>query len=89
MHALQLTDILVAHQMPMEGSFEMISFIIKRLLQSILVMLTVALIAFALFGPADISWKWVGWIGVMPLVTAFLKWCPAYTLFGIRTCKAD
>ncbi|MBL6430521.1 MAG: DUF2892 domain-containing protein [Alphaproteobacteria bacterium] len=48
-----------------------------------------ALIAFALFAPADISWKWVGWIGVVPLVTAFLKWCPAYTLLGIRTCKAD
>ena len=24
-----------------------------------------------------------------PLATAFLKWCPAYTLLGIRTCKAD
>jgi CHASE2 domain-containing sensor protein len=29
-----------------------------------------ALIAFALFGPADITWKWVGWIGVVPLLTA-------------------
>jgi len=46
----------------------------------------VALIAFALLGPADITWKWIGWIGVVPLLTAFLKWCPAYTLLGINTC---
>ncbi|WP_428700258.1 YgaP family membrane protein [Stappia sp.] len=45
-----------------------------------------ALIAFALFGPADIAWKWAGWIGVVPLLTAFLKWCPAYTILGIDTC---
>jgi len=48
-----------------------------------------ALIAFALFGPADIAWKWVGWIGVVPLVTAFLRWCPAYTLVGMNTCKTN
>ncbi len=29
-----------------------------------------------------------GWLGVVPLATAFLRFCPAYTLFGIRTCKA-
>jgi hypothetical protein len=23
----------------------------------------------------------------VPLVTALLGWCPAYTLLGIRTCK--
>ena len=45
-----------------------------------------ALIAFAVFGPDGIDWKWVGWIGVLPLLTAFLKWCPAYTLLGIKTC---
>ena len=27
-----------------------------------------------------------GWIGVVPLATAALGWCPAYTLFGIKTC---
>lgn len=26
-----------------------------------------------------------GWLGLVPLATAFLKFCPAYTLFGIRT----
>jgi len=28
------------------------------------------------------------WIGVIPLVTGIIGWCPAYTLFGIKTCPA-
>ena len=36
-----------------------------------------ALLAFALFGPADLSWKWVGYIGVVPLLTALMGWGPA------------
>lgn len=28
-----------------------------------------------------------GWIGVLPLATGLMGWCPAYTLFGIKTCK--
>ena len=47
-----------------------------------------ALIAFALFGPADIAWKWAGWIGVVPIVTALIGWCPLYTVLGLRTKKA-
>ncbi|CUA97677.1 DUF2892 domain-containing protein [Pannonibacter sp. Pt2-lr] len=49
----------------------------------------IALIGFALFGPADISWKWIGWFGVIPAVVALVGWCPAYTLFGIKTCRAN
>jgi hypothetical protein len=30
-----------------------------------------------------------GWIGVVPLATGLLGWCPAYTLLGIKTCKVD
>ena len=29
-----------------------------------------------------------GWIGVVPLATGLLGRCPAYTLFGIKTCKS-
>ena len=32
---------------------------------------------------------WWGWIGVVPVATALLNWCPAYTLLGIRTCPTD
>ncbi len=28
-----------------------------------------------------------GWIGVVPLATAAIGWCPAYLPFGIKTCK--
>lgn len=42
-----------------------------------------ALIALTLMGQIGI---W-GWLGLIPIATAFLKFCPAYTLFGIRTCK--
>lgn len=30
---------------------------------------------------------WWGVIGIVPLATGLLNWCPAYTLLGIRTCK--
>ena len=28
-----------------------------------------------------------GWIGLVPLGTALIGWCPAYRLLGIRTCR--
>jgi hypothetical protein len=27
-----------------------------------------------------------GWIGIVPLATGVIGWCPAYTLLGINTC---
>lgn len=38
-----------------------------------------------------IAWAILGgpvwaWIGVVPLATGFMGWCPAYTLLGIKTC---
>mgnify|MGYP001199927335 FL=1 len=30
-----------------------------------------------------------GWIGVVPIATALMNWCPAYTLLGIKTCPTD
>jgi len=30
--------------------------------------------------------KWWGLIGIVPLFTALTKWCPAYTVFGVKTC---
>ena len=27
-----------------------------------------------------------GWVGIVPLATGLLGWCPAYTLLGINTC---
>ena len=28
-----------------------------------------------------------GWIGVVPLLTGLVGFCPAYTLLGMNTCK--
>lgn len=41
--------------------------------------------ALGLYGPAYTS-VW-GWIGVIPLATGVIGWCPAYVPFGIRTCN--
>jgi len=29
------------------------------------------------------------WIGIVPLATGLMGWCPAYTLLGIKTCPAN
>ena len=29
-----------------------------------------------------------GYIGVVPLLTGLVGWCPAYLLFGLKTCPA-
>lgn len=31
--------------------------------------------------------RWWGLIGILPLFTAAINWCPAYVPFGIKTCK--
>lgn len=30
-----------------------------------------------------------GWIGIVPIVTAAIGNCPAYTIFNFSTCKKD
>ncbi|MFO0989522.1 MAG: DUF2892 domain-containing protein [Alphaproteobacteria bacterium] len=30
--------------------------------------------------------RWFGLIGVVPILTAAIGWCPAYLAFGISTC---
>ncbi|GBE40755.1 hypothetical protein BMS3Bbin09_00641 [bacterium BMS3Bbin09] len=31
--------------------------------------------------------SWWGAIGIIPLATAAIGWCPAYAPFGITSCK--
>ena len=31
--------------------------------------------------------RWFGLVGLIPLFTAYLSWCPLYTVLGIDTCK--
>jgi hypothetical protein len=58
---------------------------IDRVLR-VVVGVTLIAAALGLFGPAYQS-VW-GWIGVVPLATALMGWCPLYSVLGIRTCKA-
>jgi hypothetical protein len=37
----------------------------------------------------DSPLRWYGLIGVVPLATGLLRWCPAYALLGIATCGAS
>ena len=30
--------------------------------------------------------RWWGLVGIVPLLTGTLGWCPAYTLVGLNTC---
>lgn len=46
------------------------------------IVLGLALIAWALLGGP--VWAWVG---VVPLATGLIRWCPAYWPLGIKTCK--
>lgn len=50
------------------------------------IVIGVALLAFAF--TSSHPYTWLGYIGVMPLLTAAMGWCPAYTLLGIKTCPA-
>ncbi|OEF99719.1 hypothetical protein BHF71_07785 [Vulcanibacillus modesticaldus] len=34
----------------------------------------------------DLSFKNIGWVGLIPIFTALFKYCPLYSLFGISTC---
>lgn len=51
--------------------------------RAIRVVIGLALISLVFVGPQT---QW-GWIGVILLVTAVAGFCPAYRLFGMRTCK--
>ncbi len=50
-----------------------------------IVRLLIALGLFLLF-LLDGNVKYLGFIGFIPLITALVKWCPLYSLFGINTC---
>ncbi len=47
------------------------------------VIIGIALISIVFIGPQT---PW-GWLGVIPLATGLIGWCPAYRLLGIKTNK--
>lgn len=55
---------------------------VDRLLR---ILVGVILIALAITGKIG----WWGYIGIVPLVTGFMRTCPAYNLIGVNTCKTN
>ncbi len=53
--------------------------LIDRLVRAII---GLALLSLVFIGPQT---PW-GWIGLIPLITAAIGWCPLYTITGIKTC---
>jgi membrane protein implicated in regulation of membrane protease activity len=51
--------------------------------RGIRIVVGLVLIALVFVGPQTM---W-GWIGIIPLATALIGWCPAYTILGVKTCK--
>ena len=46
------------------------------------IILGLGLISLVFIGPQT---PW-GYIGIVPIITALVGFCPAYTLLGLRTC---
>lgn len=51
------------------------------------IIIGVALISQVFMGPLGPTY-W-GWVGVVPLATVLLSWCPLYSLIGVRTCATS
>ena len=49
------------------------------------IVLGVALLSLLVFLDGGI--KWIGLVGLIPLLTGLFRFCPIYTLFGISTNK--
>jgi membrane protein implicated in regulation of membrane protease activity len=52
--------------------------------RAVRVVLGLGLLAMVFVGPAT----WLGWLGVVPLVTGLVGFCPLYRLIGFKTTKA-
>lgn len=43
----------------------------------------------SLFFLLDDSARWFGLAGAVPILTALMRWCPAYVVLGINTCTVN
>jgi hypothetical protein len=56
--------------------------------RAVRVILGLILIAFAIpLGVPATEWGWIGWIGIVPILTALVGFCPLYALLGISTSE--
>ena len=60
--------------LPNESSFD----------RALRIVIGTVLVALALAGPHT-AW---GWLGLVPLTTGLVGYCPVYRLIGVKTCAA-
>ncbi|HUC47848.1 MAG TPA: DUF2892 domain-containing protein [Xanthobacteraceae bacterium] len=54
--------------------------------RAIRIVIGLLLIAYAIpIGFPHTGWNWVGWIGVVPFLTAIVGNCPLYSVLGISS----
>ncbi|KZY67180.1 hypothetical protein A3742_07870 [Oleiphilus sp. HI0071] len=56
-----------------------------RIDRSIRIILGMVLISLVFIGPQS-AW---GWIGLVPLITGVIGFCPLYKIIGLNTCPLD
>ncbi|GAB6054209.1 hypothetical protein JCM17960_30290 [Magnetospira thiophila] len=49
--------------------------------------IVVGIVVFFLFFALETPMNYIGLLGLVPLGTGLLGWCPPYGLFGINTCS--
>ena len=47
------------------------------------------IVLLALFFGLEGNARWLGLIGLVPLLTGLIGWCPAYALIGVKTCSVQ
>jgi len=55
---------------------------IDRILRILVGLVLIGLVATGQIG-------WWGWLGVIPLATGLIGWCPPYAMLGFSTCKTS
>jgi hypothetical protein len=55
---------------------------IDRILRILVGIVLIGLVATGQIG-------WWGWLGVIPLATGLIGWCPPYAMLGFSTCKTS
>jgi hypothetical protein len=51
------------------------------------IVIGLGLLWYAMFA-APTGYNWIGWIGVVPIITALIGNCPLYSILGVTTCPA-
>ena len=51
--------------------------------RSLRVILGLVLISLAFVGPKNLWFL----LGIIPVITGFIGWCPPYAIFGMSTCR--